>query len=142
MEKKNKRKRRLNRGLIALGAFVLLCAAFVICANLYVKDMPRRMIALATSYYDESGAAASGIPAREYLEVQAMQWDDMTHAVVRVSGNLTDTEPDMPFSEDPRYDLYDQFRVEFKGGKWVVTNAAYSYQGRWSESPSYEGGAE
>ncbi len=142
MEKKNKRKRRLNRGLIALGAFVLLCAAFVICANLYVKDMPRRMIALATSYYDESGAAASGIPAREYIKAWSMEWDDMTHAVVRVSANLTDTEPDMPFTEDSYGDLYDQFRVEFRGGKWVVTNAAYSYQGRWSESPSYEGGAE
>ena len=139
--KKNiRRKNRLNRGLAALGLFVLRCAAFVIFAGIHVKNMPDRMVALAGEYYLSDGAAA-GIPAREYLKAEIVQWEDMTHAVVRVFGNLTDTEPDMPFSESTISDLYDQFNIEFKFGKWVVTKAVYSFQGRWSssENPYYEG---
>ncbi len=126
---KNKWNSKLNIGLIALGAFFVLCVLFVIVSSIYVKNMPDKMISLAGDYYETLDDDA-GIPGRVYLKAEVCRWDGLTHAVVRVFGNLTDKEPDLPFSECTDYDLYDQFYVEFSGGKWHVKSASYSFQGR------------
>ncbi|MBQ7445418.1 MAG: hypothetical protein IJS71_05725 [Clostridia bacterium] len=126
---KNRWNSKLNFGLIALGVFFVLCVLFVIFSSNYVKNMPDKMIALAGDYYETLDADA-GIPHREYLKAEIYRWDDLTHAVVRVLGNLTDREPDLPVSECTGYDLYDQFYVELSGGKWHVKSVSYSFQGR------------
>ena len=126
---KNRWNRKLNRGLVAIGVLFVMCVLFVVFSGNYVKKMPDKMVALATEYYEELDADA-GIPGREYLKAEIYRWDDLTHAVVRVLGNLTDKEPDLPVSECTDYDLYDQFYVEFSGGKWHVKSVSYSFQGR------------
>ncbi len=128
-KKSGKWRSRLNRGLIALAVFVLLCGIFVAAADAYVKKMPAKIIELAYEYY-ETLDPAEGIPPRIYQYAEIEQWDDLTHATVRVFGKLESGIKDLPFSESLYYDLFDQFRIEFKGGKWRVVSAGYSFQGR------------
>lgn len=128
-KQKTKWRSRLNRGLVALAVFVLLCAAFVVAARIYIDRMPAKMIALAEDYY-ETVDPAEGIPARIYQYAEIVQWEDLTHASVRVYGKLESGVVDLPFSESQYYELFDQFRIEFKGGKWRVLSVAYSFQGR------------
>ena len=127
--KSRKWRSRLNRGLIALAAFVLLCAIFVAAAGAYVKRMPAKIIALADEY-NKTLDPAEGIPPRIYQYAEIEQWDNLTRATVRVFGKLESGIKDLPVSESLYYDLYDQFVIEFKGGKWHVVSAAYSFQGR------------
>jgi len=127
---------RLNRGLIAIAAIALLCVVFVVAAGIYVNNMPPKMIKLAEEYYQTLDPAEE-IPPRIYQAAQIMQWDDLTHATVRVYGKLESGIKDLPFSEDTRYDLFDQFQVEFKGGKWHIVSYRYSFQGRAEEYAKY-----
>ena len=128
-DKTRKWRSRLNRGLIALLVFVLLCAAFVVAAGIYVKSLPDKMIKLADEYY-KTLDPAEGIPARIYQHAEIRQWDDLTHATVTLYGKLESGENDLPIREAMYYDLFDQFDVEFKAGKWRVVRVSYSFQGR------------
>ena len=127
---------RLNRGLIAIAAIALLCVMFVVAAGIYVKTMPKKMIKLAEEYYKTLDPAEE-IPPRIYQAAQITQWYDLTHATVRVYGKLESGIKDLPFSEDTRYDLFDRFQVEFKGGKWHIVSYRYSFQGRAEEYAKY-----